>query len=130
MKPRERFAGDDPREWLNRAHSNLARSKLRAPNVYLEDLCHDAQQAAEKALKGLLLARGIQFPLTHDLSAILSLVEQAGMDIPPHVFEGAALTLYAVATRYPGPMRPVTEAEYSDAVNVAERVVRWVEEVL
>ncbi len=130
MKPRERFAGDDPREWLNRAHSNLARSKLRAPNVYLEDLCHDAQQAAEKALKGLLLARGIQFPLTHDLSAILSLVEQAGVDIPPHVFEGAALTLYAVATRYPGPMRPVTEAEYSDAVNVAERVVRWVEEVL
>ena len=88
MKPRERFAGDDPREWLNRAHSNLARARLRAPDVYLEDLCYDAQQAAEKAVKGLLLARGIQHPFTHDLSALLSLVEQAGLDVPPQVFEG------------------------------------------
>ena len=130
MKPRERFPGDDPREWLNRAHSNLARARLRAPNVYVEDLCYDAQQAAEKAVKGLLLARGIRFPLTHDLSALLSLLEQAGMDIPPHVFEGAALTRYAVTTRYPGPLRPVTEEEYFDAVEVAERVVRWVEQLL
>lgn len=98
--------------------------------MYLEDLCHDAQQAAEKALKGLLLARGIEFPLTHDLSALLSLIVQAGMDVPPHVFEGAALTLYAVATRYPGPMRPVTEGEYDDAVKVAERVVQWVEQTM
>ena len=46
----ERFPRDDPREWLNRAHSNLARAKLWAPSVYLEDLCFDAQQAAEKAV--------------------------------------------------------------------------------
>ena len=130
MKPHERFAGDDPREWLNRARSNLARAKHCAPDVYLEDLCYDAQQAAEKALKGLLIARGIQHPFTHDLSALLPLIEQAGVDVPPHIFEAAALTRYAVLTRYPGPLRPVTEEEYSDAARVAERVVRWVEEVL
>ncbi len=47
---------DDPEEWLNRARSNLAQARLgRQPEVYLEDLCFQAQQAAEKALKALLL---------------------------------------------------------------------------
>ena len=57
MRPRERFPHDDPREWLNRARSNLARARQRIPGTYLEDACFDAQQAAEKAVKGLLLAR-------------------------------------------------------------------------
>ena len=55
MRPRERFPHDDPREWLNRARSNLARARQRIPGTYLEDACFDAQQAAEKAVKGLLL---------------------------------------------------------------------------
>jgi HEPN domain-containing protein len=46
-----RFPPDDPREWLNRARSNLRRAAVRAEGVYLEDLCYDAQQAAEKAIK-------------------------------------------------------------------------------
>ena len=63
MPPKRRSA-DDPIEWLNRARSNLARAKAdsRIPNVYLEDLCFDAQQAAEKAIKAVLLNLGVRFP--------------------------------------------------------------------
>jgi hypothetical protein len=45
---------------LNRARSNLIRAKadMRIPEVYLEDLCFDAQQAAEKAVKAILLHGG------------------------------------------------------------------------
>jgi HEPN domain-containing protein len=52
--PPKRKAPDDPLEWLNRARSNLARAKadLRLPEVYLEDLCFDAQQAAEEGHQG------------------------------------------------------------------------------
>ena len=49
MKPPDRFSHNDPREWLNRARSNLARAKTRTDDAYWEDLCFDAQQAAEKA---------------------------------------------------------------------------------
>lgn len=51
--PPERFRPEDPMEWLNRARSNLVRAKevFHISGVYLEDLCFDAQQAAEKALK-------------------------------------------------------------------------------
>ena len=33
MKPPERFPPDDPREWLNRANSNLALAKQNAESV-------------------------------------------------------------------------------------------------
>ncbi len=61
MPPKRRPA-DDPVEWLNRARSNLARAKadIRIPHVYLEDLCFDAQQAAEKAIKAVLLNLGVR----------------------------------------------------------------------
>jgi len=39
----------DPLEWLARARSNLERAQADAhlESIYLEDLCFDAQQAAE-----------------------------------------------------------------------------------
>jgi len=44
----------DPRVWLARAHSNLKLATLGyQQGVFLEDLCFEAQQAAEKALKAV-----------------------------------------------------------------------------
>ena len=50
----DRFPPDDAREWLRRARSNLSQAEggVRLPGVCLEDLCFQAQQAAEKAMKG------------------------------------------------------------------------------
>lgn len=125
--PPERMPPDDPREWLNRARSNLARAKTRIPEAYLEDLCSDAQQAAEKAIKGVMLKRGVAFPYIHDLARLLTLLEAAGEEIPPFVRRAEALTRYAVVTRYPGLAEPVTEDHYREAVADAEAVVRWAE---
>ena len=72
MKPPERLSPDDPREWLNRARSNLALAKNRVPDVYLEDLCFEAQQAAEKAIKALMIRREIEYPYMHDLAHLVS----------------------------------------------------------
>lgn len=126
----ERFPPDDPREWLNRARSNLAQARAFQPGVYFEDLCFNAQQAAEKAIKALLLHRGIYFPYIHDLAELLRLLEQRGEDIPPPVRDAKQLTDYAVEARYPGPLEPVSREEYKEALALAEEVVRWVEERL
>jgi hypothetical protein len=66
MRPK-RFAPDDPREWLNGARSNLVRAEHMLPGTYLEDLCFDAQQAAEKAVKAVFIHRGIDFPYVHTI---------------------------------------------------------------
>ena len=130
MKPRERFPADDPREWLNRARSNLAMAVNRIPGVYLEDLCFDAQQAAEKAIKALMIKRGIDFPYVHDLARLLSMLKDAGEAIPDDVGQARKLTQFATITRYPGIGQPVTEQQYAKAIEIAEAVVRWAEERL
>jgi len=127
-----RFPPDDPREWLNRAHSNLiqAREGIQLPEVYLEDLCFQAQQAAEKAIKGVLLALNVRFPYIHDVAELLTLVEQAGYPIPEEVRESAILSDYAVEARYPGLAEPVTREEYEEAVSLATEVMQWAERVV
>ena len=73
MAPKLRDSGD-PGEWLRHARSNLSRCRAdrRLPDVLFEDLCFDAQQAAEKALKAVLISGGKRFPRTHDLAELLA----------------------------------------------------------
>ncbi len=127
MRSPERFPPDDPREWLNRARSNLALARNREPDVYLEDLCFEAQQAAEKAIKAVLIGRGVDFPYVHDLARLLSLLEEDGETVPTTIRKAGTLTPYALITRYPGVVRPVTEREYEEAVETAGALIRWAE---
>jgi len=118
-----------PRAWLRRARSNLARAAAdrNLPDVLYEDLCFDAQQAAEKAIKALLVHRQVRFPKTHDLMDLLTLLDQHGVAIPPEIREADALTHYAVETRYPGLAEDVTVEEHARALELAERVLQWVQ---
>jgi HEPN domain-containing protein len=124
--PRERFLPDDPREWLGRARSNLAQARANTPEVYPEDLCFAAQQAAEKAIKAVMIRHGVRFPYIHDLAALLQLLRGSGLTIPDEVAEADQLSRYAVLTRYPGDDR-VDESDYRAALNIAEAVVQWAE---
>jgi HEPN domain-containing protein len=125
--PPERLPPDDPREWLNRARSNLVRAQTTLPGVYLDDLCFDAQQAAEKAVKAVLIARGVDFPIIHDLSRLLTLLGQSGETIPPAIADATDLTRFAVVTRYPSVAEPVTAEEHRRTAAIAEAVVKWAE---
>jgi len=102
-------------------------ARTRHPDIYLEDLCFNAQQAAEKALKGLLLAHGANFPYIHDLGELLRLLEQSGEHIPDRLREASQLTDYAVEARYPGLAEAVDPQEHQEALVLAEEVVGWVE---
>ena len=112
--------------WLRRARSNLARAQsAKTGDIVWEDLCFDAQQAAEKALKAVLQHRGIRFPFVHDTSVLLDFLAGAGIDLPPAIQDSVELSVFAVETRYPGDYVPVTATEHARAVAIAERVVAW-----
>ncbi len=125
----DRLPPESPDAWLERARSDLAlaRAALRLPDVLLEDACFHTQQCAEKALKALLLQRGIPFPRTHVVETLLDLLEASGVTVPADVDEALVLTQYAVETRYPGAWEPVTQEEARVALEVASRVLAWVE---
>lgn len=117
----------DPLAWLARAHSNLKIAKLgsKQPGIFLEDLCFDAQQAAEKALKAVCVHHNLDFPKTHSLVILMDILESASLPIPPEVKAAAGLTSYAVQARYPDWGEKVTEDEYRRALELARRVVSW-----
>ncbi len=110
----------------------MAQARLgRQPEVYLEDLCFQAQQAAEKALKALLLRRRGTFPYVHDLGVLLALLDAGGgEDIPAQVRRAVRLNDYAVTARYPGAAEPVEIEEYEEALSLADAVLAWVAEAL
>lgn len=58
-----------------------------------------AQQAVEKSLKAWLAIRSIDFPLTHDLSRLLGLLEEAGIDVSLF-WPLVQYTVFAVQARY------------------------------
>jgi HEPN domain-containing protein len=114
-----------PQAWIERAASSLALAKMRGPGIDLEDLCYQAQQAAEKALKAVFLAKGARFPLTHNLELLLQELEEAGVEIPESVDRVSKLSRYAVETRYPGFFDPVTESDFLETIDLAEATVEW-----
>ena len=77
-----------------------------------------------------MIDRGIDFPYVHDLGRLLFLLDERGEDVPDAIRAAAELTRYASVARYPGVLRPATVEEYSEAVETAEAVVRWVEQRL
>jgi HEPN domain-containing protein len=115
-------------DWLRRAKSNLIRARQPKPeDVLWEDLCFDTQQAAEKALKAVLVARRIPFRFVHDIAELLTLLENQGVILPEEIKASAGLTDYSVESRYPGPFEPITEEEFEKALQIAEAVVAWAE---
>lgn len=59
-----------------------------------------AQQAAEKAMKAVLAARGDEFPWTHDLSYLIERLDAIGMRLPGELREVRRLAPWAVEFRY------------------------------
>ena len=98
--------------------------------VYMEDLCFEAQQAAEKAFKALCIYHDLDFPKTHSLANLMDILEAGGVSLPVDISQAAVLTQYAVRTRYPGMIEPITRSEYDAALDLAVKVTEWVEKAL
>lgn len=116
-----------PDDWLRHAASDLhlAGIALPDPEVLRNQIAFHAQQAAEKSLKAVLVARRIYFPRTHDLEALIEMIQISGLAWPFAPAEIQALTPFAVETRYPGGFAQVTSVEAEEAVSAARRVVNW-----
>lgn len=121
-----------PDEWMSHAESDLRLARLAAADdsILPEQVCFHAQQAAEKAIKAVLLSRRIEFPLTHDIEQLLEIGEISGLPLPENVREAGILSPYAVETRYPGYWAEVTQADVDDALRTAEQIVSWARSVV
>ncbi|MBC5799674.1 MAG: HEPN domain-containing protein [Candidatus Eremiobacteraeota bacterium] len=91
-----------------------------------------AQQAAEMALKGVLIAHSDDHPLTHSVGTLLRNLRDEGFDVPAELAaDAAALDLYYLGSRYPDavgdadPAEVVPRADAERACGRAERVISF-----
>jgi HEPN domain-containing protein len=93
--------GPEANEWLIKASADLEAARYLKENRELprEIAAFHYQQAAEKAIKGMLVEQGIVPPRSHDLRSLLgSLADQSDLEIDI----ADELAPFAVLARYPG----------------------------
>jgi HEPN domain-containing protein len=114
----------EARRWAAWAADDLAAARVMAAGsttIFPRQACYLAQQAAEKAIKALLIALDVDFPKTHDLLRLRALV-------PPQArvqsVDGAwsELTDWVVQARYPGPGSDACAADAQRAIDLAQAV--------
>ena len=96
------------RQWIEIANNDLATAQYLAKNmqpVSYEIVCFHCQQAAEKYLKWVLVLHDIEPPKIHDLEELEKLCENINPQFETLFEKCAALTEYAVHTRYPDEKR-------------------------
>ncbi|MCL4446136.1 MAG: HEPN domain-containing protein [Actinobacteria bacterium] len=129
MSPRRPDEVRDAENFLERVRKDLAGADFFVNNEDTDNACFHAQQAAEKALKALLIIEGIEPSWTHNL---VELAEQ----LPGHYVEFfdkaglASLTPWSVTGRYPEDIPDIANKPTDYLVSVARDTVSAVERLV
>ena len=124
MKQPDEVVRQLARDWLAKAATDLlvCEQLLGQGAVFSEAVAFHAQQAAEKSLKALLVARQVEFPKTHDIERLLELVALGDGPLAEALADAAELTPYGVEYRYPGEYAPVSADAANTCVSLARQV--------
>ena len=88
--------------WLRQANSDLQAARCTAQEGFQSQACYLAGQAAEKALKALLVAAGITPPHSHSLERLVEVLQSEGLRLDGlRELRLKPLTRMNSETRYP-----------------------------
>lgn len=93
----------------------------RAEGASLWTVGFHAQQAVEKSLKAVLMSRSVRYPFTHDIEALIKLVRQSGLLLPPDSNDLPFVTPFGTLFRYED-----IEEDLPDSVD-SVRLLAWAE---
>jgi HEPN domain-containing protein len=88
-----------------------------------DTVCFHAQQCVEKYLKAFLVSKDIDFPKTHDIGRLVTLLPE-NIWLRLSIEEQRRLTSYATVMRYPGDYEAILLEEVQQSVRVARRVLK------
>ena len=122
-----------PQRWIEKAKEDIKAAKLLLDSsANLNSIvCFHAQQAVEKALKAFLTKAGVRTGRTHDIGFLLRLCEEQDEEfrnLPTE--ELSRLSFYAVQIRYPENYYTPSRKEAKKAVDIAEKLISFVEKKL
>jgi len=120
-----------PKAWLFQAENDLQMASLALEHGFFSQACYHASQAAEKALKSLVLELGVEPQHTHVLGQLLQQLASLGVDTAP--FEAIPmrqLSRMSASSRYPIDATPPAElfdrSDAQQAIAMAQAVLKAV----
>ncbi len=114
------------REWVVKAESDLKTAAYIlkiGKGCPTDTVCFHAQQCVEKYLKAFLVSKDIDFPKTHDIGRLVTLLPE-NIWLRLSIEEQRRLTSYATVMRYPGDYEAILLEEVQQSVRVARRVLK------
>mgnify|MGYP002763386749 CR=1 FL=1 len=111
-------------DWADKARKDFEQGRDNQELEHYDTAAFLFQQAVEKALKAVLIEKGMGLRRTHNCRQ-LARETGAPTDI---IADAAALSEFYVSSRYPDENGGVTEAEIRDARQRASRVLTWTEQ--
>jgi len=111
-------------KWIKKASRDLKWAERMLADGDTDYSAFHAQQAAEKALKALLIALGKRPPRTHNIGQLINELNGIGIETR-EIQQAKILTDYAVEARYPDFEEEVDEDEAVEALNLSKKVVDW-----
>ncbi len=99
------------RRWLDQAADDLDTAALLVEHGRYAVACFLAQQAAEKAMKGLLYHEGADTVLGHSVAALCQELRSRHPDLAESCARWAALDQHYIPTRYPDALPGGTPAD-------------------
>lgn len=121
------------KEWYDRAVVDLGVAKHLKKTYYpspTEIICYHCQQAAEKAIKALIMYYGAEggIPKLHDLSFLLNQIKNKIMIEDRYYDYADTLSPYGVAVRYPNELF-LEDRHAREAIQYADEILQWVKEI-
>ena len=117
---------DQPKWWMRQAEGSLVIVRSALAGVLPEHRLFHAQQAAEKALKGVLMSRELLYPHTHNIAVLIDLLREGGVAVPDKAEGAKDFTRFESRARYPVVPPLNVTGEYCDiAADITAAIVEW-----
>jgi len=124
----------DPKQAQSMLH--MAQKDLKALKGMMDTLIFEdeifgfhAQQAIEKALKGLIALLGQEYPLTHDISILLEFLESKDQNVENY-WDLVEFNAFAVQFRYEAFDASEDPIDRTKTIQKIEELIRYFEELI
>lgn len=118
--------------WLTQAKRDLKMAEILLREGYYEGSAYHSQQAAEKALKALVISRG-GWHLTHSCKFLLDNLKELGLDVDNLYDQAMEIDRHYLTSRYPNsasapPYELYNRRKAEELLEAARQILRFAEE--
>jgi len=120
---------EEGKRWLAQAQRDLADAKVLFNAESYASSCFHAQQAAEKAAKGLLYSQGIRSIVSHSVARLINECAKFDGSFADFIDTGKELDSHYIGSRYPNFYAEGAAYEYYTQ-EMADRCIKYATSIL